>query len=48
MVPIFDPPPPQRGDTQQQLDDLRKWANMLYQKLIALAAEVDSGSSTNS
>ena len=48
MIPIFDPPPTPRGDTQQQLNDLRTWANMLYIKLVELSKEIDSGSDTNS
>jgi len=47
MIPvIFDYPPPPRGDTQQQLDELRRWAEMLTNKLRQMAAELDSDSAS--
>lgn len=48
MIPvIFDFPPPAHGDTQQQLDELRRWAEMLTTKLRQMATELDSGSASN-
>lgn len=44
---IFDPPPAPRGNTQQQLDDLRRWADMLSVKLRQLAADLDEAASNN-
>ena len=48
MIPIIiDPPPPARGDTQQQLNDLRKWAEQITRNLKDITAELDTGSATN-
>ena len=48
MSPItFNPPPTPRGDTQQQLNDLRRWAEQITQSLKTMAAELDSGSASN-
>ena len=44
---IFDPPPPARGDTQQQLDDLRRWAEMLTAKLRQMAGDLDADNASN-
>ncbi len=44
---IFDPPPVPRGDTQQQLDDLRRWADMLTTKLRQMAADLDADAASN-
>ena len=48
MIPVnFDPPPPPRGDIQQQLSDLRKWADDITRNLRSMAAELDTGSASN-
>ena len=48
MIPVnFDPPPPPRGDIQQQLSDLRKWADDITRNLRTMAAELDTGSASN-
>ena len=43
----FDPPPPPRGDTQQQLDDLRRWAELLTLKLRQMATDLDTEAAAN-